>query len=287
MITLGSVSLSILYCTCYYINLSGFRASKSSFFGCTVYNQIESKMVEVTDTLDSSYSLTIIIISIRKALLNLRQYKLRHQKLKALKDESTIIFIVLTVSKIVIYSFIMANKKNPGGDIWWDSLSVIVIACSYRIVNFKPKLNERLAKNNRIMLNKRLNYMNMRKMNNQKVQRNVNFDDASTSTYTENIDLYDRGTQSAMDSIPNVKNKNDILNKNNNQPGGYYHNTRGHLEFSEMINNNQYTYSGESPTTPGIDINTVNFNRTDNINYLNRSPNNDAYNRHKHSYQYY
>jgi len=143
-ITTISVSLSVLYCTAYYYNLAGFNASKNKFYGCSVYNVnngIRSYMIELTDTLDSSYSLVIIIISIRKALQDSRHYKLRHQKLKALKDESMIIFIVLTVSKILIYSLIMAHKKDPGGDIYWDVLSVIVIACSYRIVNFKPKMN--------------------------------------------------------------------------------------------------------------------------------------------------
>ncbi|ORX41688.1 hypothetical protein BCR36DRAFT_363770 [Piromyces finnis] len=288
IITVGSVSLSILYCTCYYINLSGFSASKNSFFGCTVYNKFDSFMVEISDTLDSSYSLAIIIISIRKALLNLKEYKLRHQKLKALKDESTIIFIILTISKIVIYSFIMANKKNPGGDIWWDSLSVIVIFCSYRIVNFKPKLNEKLAKNNRIMLNKRLNYMNMRNANNNpNIVRNIIYDDASTST-TKNIDLYDRGSQSKSEisNIPNIINKNDILNKNTNQPkNNYYNKFIGQIEVPSMNNTtNNCNFSGESPPTSGIDIdvNTMNFNRNDNIKYLNRTSIKDIYNRHQH-----
>jgi len=198
-ITIISVSLSILYCTAYYYNLAGFNGSKNKFYGCSVYNVnngIRSYMIELTDTLDSSYSLVIIIISIKKALQESRHYKLRHQKLKALKDESMIIFIVLTVSKILIYSLIMAHKKDPGGDIYWDILSVIVIACSYRIVNFKPKMKERIEENNQIiMLNKRLNYMNMQNMKNENGEEEggneiVMEDQGCSTNVTRNLDLY-------------------------------------------------------------------------------------------------
>lgn len=141
MITIGSLTLSIVYCCCYYYNLSGFYGTKSKNLGCAVYNIHIGYLIEISDTLDSGFSLFVIIASIRKALLNLKQYKLRHQKLKALKDESIFVFIILTVSKIGIYSVILYFRNIPGGDIFWDTLSVIVIACSYRIVNFKPRLN--------------------------------------------------------------------------------------------------------------------------------------------------
>lgn len=182
VITIGSLTLSIIYSVCYYYNLSGYYGSKSRFFGCAVYNIREGYLVQISDTLDSGFSLFIIIASIRKALLNLKQYKLRHQKLKALKDESIFVFIILTVSKIGIYSVIIYFSKMPGGDIFWDTLSVIVISCSYRIVNFKPKLNEKLNNTRKIVNNKNINYMNMKNLKN----INIKIQNNSTNTDTPN-----------------------------------------------------------------------------------------------------
>jgi len=56
-------------------------------------------------------------------------------------DNNVIIFVILLVSKMVFYYIINAYSKKPGGDIWWDSLSVIVLWCAYALLNLKPKLN--------------------------------------------------------------------------------------------------------------------------------------------------
>ncbi|ORX81501.1 hypothetical protein BCR32DRAFT_279660 [Anaeromyces robustus] len=238
MITVGSISLSIIYCCCYYYNLLNFKSSKNCFFGCANYNLVNGTFVEVSDIMDSGYSLVIMIFSLRNALLNLKQYKLRHQKLKALKDESIIVFIILTGSKVVIYSIILSFKTIPGGDIFWDILSVIVIYCSYRIVNFKPKLIEKLE-NNRRILNNNINYINMNQINNinkenkaiqnEVIQNEAIQNEASTSntnTYNNtntninhNLQLYERGPQEIYNlfnqKIYSIYNPNTEENDNN------------------------------------------------------------------------
>eukprot|EP00833_Pecoramyces_ruminatium_P014303 jgi/Orpsp1_1/1188335/evm.model.d7180000063968.1 len=142
LILIVSILLSTLYAVCYLFNLSQFSGNNKRFGGCVVSNTNKyPHFIEITDILDSSFSLIVVIFTLFISLKNLKQYKLRHHKIKAVLDESTVIFIILLLSKVIIYSFIIANSSKPGGDIYWDGLSVIVFCCTYHLLNLKPRLN--------------------------------------------------------------------------------------------------------------------------------------------------
>ncbi|ORX84700.1 hypothetical protein BCR32DRAFT_291158 [Anaeromyces robustus] len=157
IIIVGSVLLSIIYSLCYFCNLSGFHGSKTRFGGCVVYNTKEyGQWVEVADIADTFYSLLFVILTYESTIRNIKQYKSRHLKIKNMVDENIILFGILEVSKILLYYVINKKKGEPGGDIWWDTLSIIVMACCYRLLNAKPRLNELDKHGNKIRnINKR------------------------------------------------------------------------------------------------------------------------------------
>eukprot|EP00833_Pecoramyces_ruminatium_P014512 jgi/Orpsp1_1/1188544/evm.model.d7180000065642.1 len=138
-----SIFFSIAYSFCYFLNLYFFEGKSDKFGGCVVNNKYKKLTVgiEVSDITDTAISLLIVIITLLISLRNLKNYKLRHLKLKAVLDNNVIVFIILVVSKILFYYIIYKNADKPGGDIWWDTLSVIVLWCTYTLLNLKPRLN--------------------------------------------------------------------------------------------------------------------------------------------------
>jgi len=148
-IVILSSALSILYSVMYFLNLSEFTSNKSSFEGCVVSNNAKyTRFVELTDILDTAFSLMVVIVTLFVSLNNLKRYKLRHLRIKSILDENFILFFILVLAKIVLYTIIEKRAKQPGGDIWWDGLSVIVLICCYRLLNLKPRLNEKLEETN-------------------------------------------------------------------------------------------------------------------------------------------
>jgi len=142
MIFVLSITFSLIYSICYMLNLSQFYGNKDSFGGCVVSNTNRyGNFVEVSDIIDSCFSLIIVITTLFQSIRNLKQYKLRHHKIKAILDESIGSFVILLIAKVVCYSLIILNSGRPGGDIYWDGLSIIVLFCTYRLLNITPKLN--------------------------------------------------------------------------------------------------------------------------------------------------
>ncbi|OUM69533.1 hypothetical protein PIROE2DRAFT_2626 [Piromyces sp. E2] len=142
MIFILSVTFSLVYSLYYLLNLNEFYGNKDSFGGCTVSNTNKyGNYVEIFDIIDSCFSLIIVITTLFQSIRHLKQYKLRHHKIKAILDESISAFVILLVSKVIFYTLIIINSGKPGGDIYWDVLSVIVLYCTYRLLNITPKLN--------------------------------------------------------------------------------------------------------------------------------------------------
>lgn len=139
-----SMMFSLLYSFFYFKNLFLYEAVRNKFGGCVVTNSGKYSLdVEIFDIFDTSFSVIIIIVTLFVSLKNLKRYKLRHLRIKSMLDENVVLFFALVISKIVLYYIITINAKKPGGDIWWDSLSIIVLYCAYRLMNLKPKLNVR------------------------------------------------------------------------------------------------------------------------------------------------
>jgi len=141
VITTLSVTFSLLYCLCYFLNLSEFDYATSEFMGCGVTN--DSKyiyLVMAFDIIDSLFSLGSICIIIYNAIRNLRELNTKNEKLNNLVSEGILELIIITIAKIVIYPLISITSYQPSFDIFWDVLSVIVIYCSYRMVSFPYKV---------------------------------------------------------------------------------------------------------------------------------------------------
>jgi len=140
-----SCIFSLLYSIMYFLNLKEFIASPSAFGGCVVSNTSNYiKYVEMFDIIDTGYSLLVVIWTLFISLNNLKRYKLRHLKIKSIFDENMFYFFILVVTKIIFYHLIEKSAPEPGGDVWWDALAIVVLACAYRLMNLKPRLNEKL-----------------------------------------------------------------------------------------------------------------------------------------------
>lgn len=137
IITTLSTIFSFLYCLFYFLNLNEFNYTQNEFMNCGVVN--DSKYIYYVmafDIIDSVFSLGAITIIIYNAILNLRELNTKNEKLNNLVSEGILELIIITISKIIIYPLISITSYQPSFDIFWDILSVIVIYCSYRIVNF-------------------------------------------------------------------------------------------------------------------------------------------------------
>jgi len=151
-----SICLSLIYSVCYLLNLFEFYGNKDSFGGCVVSNTNKyGHFVEISDLTDSYVSLAIVIFTLFQSIRYLKRYKLRHHRIKAILDESLVLFIFLLISKVIFYTLILLNSGRPGGDIFYDGLSVIVLFCTYRLLNISPKLNEKMEFENIIKMNER------------------------------------------------------------------------------------------------------------------------------------
>ncbi|ORX57284.1 hypothetical protein BCR36DRAFT_345375, partial [Piromyces finnis] len=247
MIIIVSSSFSLIYSVCYFLNLKEFYGNKDSFGGCVVSNTNKyGNYIEVSDIIDSCFSLTIVISTLFQSIKNLKQYKLRHHKIKAILDESIGVFVVLLISKVVFYSLIMINSGRPGGDIFWDGLSVIVLFCTYRLLNITPKLNEKLEnKPINEKFNKRF-YKELSKLNNN--NRN-NYNESSS---TSNIKgLYNRNSKGEL-NFPSLMKTNGRYNiKDSNNPYGY-----------NGINNNAEIFNNLRKNKYYNNMNNSNFNET-------------------------
>jgi len=152
MISAINIILSAAYTISYYNNLFNFTdtnigESTNKFMFCSV-KQKESKIptkisptqyVMIFDVCDSTFSLGVLVFTAYMALDSIAHLKFHHAKIKRMVDEGLVQLIVLTVSKIVCYSlmFYLQKKGLMIEDIIWDILSVIVIICSYRLVNVR------------------------------------------------------------------------------------------------------------------------------------------------------
>jgi len=140
-----SAIFSLIYSTFYFLNLVSFSAVTTQFGGCVVSNSSNYvQYVEIFDIVDTAYSLFIVCWTLFISLKNLKRYKLRHLRIKSFFDENLLFFFILVASKFIFYQVIEKRASSPGGDIWWDGLSIVVLTCAYRLMNLKPRLNEKL-----------------------------------------------------------------------------------------------------------------------------------------------
>ncbi|KAL6592739.1 hypothetical protein U3516DRAFT_834553 [Neocallimastix sp. 'constans'] len=232
-IILVSVILSSLYSIAYLCNLSQFSGTYVKFRGCVVNNTNRfSHYVEITDILDSSFSLIVVIFTLFISLKNLKQYKLRHHRIKAVLDET--------------------NSNKPGGDIYWDGLSVIVFYCTYRLLNIKPRLNEKLENNqfNPISIN------NHRKLS---LKEENNMYSKSKSNSQVSVKMYNRNSKGELE-FPSFVKKKDIININSN-------NYRYNNIFGQFSKNNEDLKMNQDIINNGSTdniIKNVNFNINNN-----------------------
>ncbi|ORX79044.1 hypothetical protein BCR32DRAFT_328299 [Anaeromyces robustus] len=152
-----TILLSLIYTASYYLNLTNYdyeNISKQTdyFMYCTVKQQkyingtVEKDKyytlyVMISDIVDSAFSFGILVLTTSMALENIKHLQFHHAKIKRMVEEGLFQFIVLTISKILIYPIIIYSTQNNLMiyDITWDFLSVIVIICSFRMVNVKYK----------------------------------------------------------------------------------------------------------------------------------------------------
>lgn len=248
---------SILYSTSYFMNLIHYRGNSSKFGGCVVNNDANIIFyVEIFDIIDTSVSLLIVIITLFISLKNLKNYKLRHFKIKAVLDNNVIIFVILLVSKMVFYYIINAYSKKPGGDIWWDSLSVIVLWCAYALLNLKPKLNEKLEQNN---------MMNYNRKNNNYLRdlSNLAMNNRSESSRNKFQYYYNRNSKGEL-NFPSLMNKDELMKMNNDNNVFNFRsnqNFKNYNNFNNLKNNkyqdfqNNYSSVSNRSNTSNINMN--------------------------------
>jgi len=137
IVTCITVTLSCIYCTFYFCNLSLFSAKQSQIIGCGVTNPgTYSYYVMVSDIVDSAFAFSAIVTLIYRSIKGLRELNTRNQKLNDLVSQGVLELLIITLAKIIIYPLIALTSELPALDIFWDILSVIVIMCGYNLVNF-------------------------------------------------------------------------------------------------------------------------------------------------------
>ncbi|ORY26635.1 hypothetical protein LY90DRAFT_674516 [Neocallimastix californiae] len=137
IITSMAIILSGIYCTFYFLNLSLFDHAKSDTLGCGVTNPgTWTPYIMVSDIIDSVFSLTSISIIVFKSINHLKELNTRNEKLNDLVGQGIIELFIIALAKIILYPLIHYTSKVPGLDVFWDILSMIVIICAYKLVNF-------------------------------------------------------------------------------------------------------------------------------------------------------
>jgi len=268
---------SILYSGSYFMNLIHYRGNSSKFGGCVVNNDANIGFyVEVFDIIDTSVSLLIVIITLFISLRNLKNYKLRHFKIKAVLDNNVIIFVILLVSKMICYYIINANSKKPGGDIWWDSLSVIVLWCTYTLLNLKPKLNEKLEQNN---------MMNYNRKNNNYLRdlSNLAMNNRSESSRNKFQNYYNRNSKGELnfpslmkkDELMKMNNDNNIYNFPSNQNFKYY-NIKNN-KYQDFQNNYSSVSNKSNTSNINMNVNMGSGSMTFNMNEMSSMSSNINY----------
>lgn len=140
IISIMTISLSCIYCTFYFFNLSLFDYTTNPITGCGVTNPgTYSYYVMVSDIVDSCFAFTAICTLIYRSIKDLRELNTKNQKLNDLISLGVVELLIITVSKIIIYPLIALTSYIPALDVFWDVLSVIVIICGYNLVNFPYK----------------------------------------------------------------------------------------------------------------------------------------------------
>ncbi|OUM66825.1 hypothetical protein PIROE2DRAFT_5804 [Piromyces sp. E2] len=147
-----NIFLSGAYTISYYLNLLNFKEKDigeetNKFMFCSVeqakknlFNGITyTQYVMIFDVCDSTFSLGVLVFTAYMALDSVTHLKFHHAKIKRMVDEGLIQLVVLTVSKITCYTlmYYLQKKELMIEDIVWDILSVIVIICSFRLVNVR------------------------------------------------------------------------------------------------------------------------------------------------------
>ncbi|ORX80737.1 hypothetical protein BCR32DRAFT_268707 [Anaeromyces robustus] len=236
-----SLTLSAIYCCCYFLNLSQFYSNKSKFGGCVVSNTGDYKyFVEISDIIDSSFSLAVVIFTLFLSLRNQKHYKLRHHRIKAVLDRSVIIFVILLLSKVVFYSLIILNSTRPGGDIFWDGLSIIVLGCTYQLLIIKPKIIKKIHQQNRINdFHRKLKMLGFSSMDH---DYKSSFSDLSSSRTSTKIPyLYTKNSKGEL-NFPSLKHNylyyNNIINKNNDIFNNQYMNDKTNTSRNSNVNMN-------------------------------------------------
>ncbi|ORX69319.1 hypothetical protein BCR32DRAFT_330176 [Anaeromyces robustus] len=154
LVTATTFTLSIVYCTFYFCNLSIFGYQFNPTTGCAVTNPgTYSYYVMVSDIVDSAFAFTAICTLIYRSIKGLKELNTRNQKLNDLVGQGVLELLIITLAKIIIYPLIALTSKLPALDIFWDILSVIVIICGYELVNFPYSNNQNGGKGNGITRN--------------------------------------------------------------------------------------------------------------------------------------
>ena len=159
LITVINILLSLLYTISYYFHLSNYELTNigtktNNFMFCSVTQNKKEfekgktflsifnsyiKAVMTFDILDSAFSLGILLFTAFMAMDRTQHLKFHHAKIKRMVEEGFIQFIILIVSKIIIYTIMFQFMDQMLFDVIWDLLSVIVIVCAFRLVNVKYK----------------------------------------------------------------------------------------------------------------------------------------------------
>ncbi|ORX81502.1 hypothetical protein BCR32DRAFT_268245 [Anaeromyces robustus] len=141
-----NIILSGAYTISYYLNFIQYTYEDISkktnrFMFCTVKQKsdVYTLYLMIFDVCDSAFSLGILVFTAYMALDSIQYLRYQYAKIKRMVEEGFIQLIVLTLSKIICYTLIFYLMKNESmvADVIWDILSVIVIGCSYRLVNVR------------------------------------------------------------------------------------------------------------------------------------------------------
>jgi len=279
-----SCIFSLLYSVMYFLNLKEFIASPSAFGGCVVSNTSNYvKYVEMFDIIDTGYSLLVVIWTLFISLNNLKRYKLRHLKIKSIFDENMLYFFILVVTKIIFYHLIEKSAAEPGGDIWWDALAIVVLSCAYRLMNLKPRLNEKLDdtmyQGNQKLINeisnlaknppRELEETSTKTKKKRGLMRNskgeINFPSLIKKDNTFNINqdhfIFNNTVSNSIDKPSSIRHK-----RNHSRKSDYYNNNEMHSPRNS-IRSNTYTVASGRPQQMIVQSPTIPYN-----NIIVRSP---------------
>jgi len=282
-----AIILSSIYCTFYFLNLSLFDYTKTDAIGCAVTNPgTWTPYIMVSDIADSVFSLASICVIVFKSINHLKELNTRNEKLNDLVGQGIIELFIIAIAKIVIYPLIHYTSAIPGLDVFWDVLSIIVIICAYKLVNFPYEQADNSKKGRHNIRKNIFNFIDSsigHSSNEGSSNGSIN-----NAKYIKTPDCKDTKSNKSRDTLVNppsysYHSMSNFCNYNGNFNGNYNgnYNKTDPNAYNASVKKQGHSNGNYNNNYNNANYNNANYNNANynNANYNNANYNNAKYNK--------